>query len=136
MKLTMTYRNAFALIDILNKYQTVKRRLGLMISRTKKNLLDEIQIFNQEKDKLIKEYGKQGSDGNFSISKDDANFEEFNTELNTLADTTFEAEIYQVSQQDFDDSKVYEDDNLSSKDFDFLLQFFVESGKADNFGAV
>ena len=132
MKITMTYFFAINFLNELNKYSDITGKLALAISRTKNNLMNEIRIFNDERDKLVKKYGKEDDKGNFSVEPGDENFAAFTDEYIPLAETTFEGTIYQISQEDFDKAN-FNSDTLTVADYDRLMGFFVETpAVADN----
>lgn len=125
MKITMSNFVALNILNDLNKYSHITGILGYAISRTKKNILDEVKVFNDEREKLVRKYGTENEDKTISVKEDSENYREFIKEYIPLAQATFETEIYLVTQEEYDNSEVY-NEKLSVSDYEWLESLFID----------
>jgi len=125
MKVTMSNFVALNVLNDLNKFSHITGILGYAISMTKKDILEQVRIFNDEREKLVRKYGTENEDKTISVKEDSENYKEFIKEYIPLAQANFEANIYQITQEQFDNTDIF-NEKISVGDYEWLEGLFVD----------
>lgn len=126
MKIKMTNLALNSVMEILVKFVNVTGKLGYAISVTNDDIKNKIKPFYAERDKLIKKYGTDDGDGNYSVKQDSDEYIAFARELTDVLDMTTEIDFYQISSDEFYASDYYVD-NASARDYDIIKTLFIKS---------
>lgn len=128
MKITMNNMALIELLQTLNRFADVTGKLGYAISKTKKNMESELVVFEVERQKLIKKYGTNDGNGNYSVDENSETYHDFVKEVTEIAEEQVEINFFQVSQEVFNKTDYYSDE-CSVRDYDILEALFVEKPK-------
>lgn len=126
MKINMNNSTIMTMLEILDKFDTVTGPLAMAIRKTRKGLMEECEIFIQERNKLIKKFDAVDENGNIKTPEDPEKLKEFADAINEMMMMNSEIEIYQVSQEVFDKADIY-NEKCSVRDYDILEALMVEN---------
>lgn len=128
MKINMSIFNVMETLQTLNKFADVTGKLGYAIAKTKSRMVNEVQIFDEERDKLIKKYGEKNEEGNYYIPQESKNAKVFIDEITSIGSENVEIDFKQVTREEFDKADIF-NEQCSTKDYELLELLFVENEK-------
>lgn len=121
--------NIFAilnLIEVLNRFASVKGELGLAIYETKKRLLNEVSVFGKKRQELLEKYGKYDEEKKgYIVNPDDEHYNDYAKELVEFSDAEILVRFDQVTPEKFESVDIYNADCTAS-DYELLELFFVD----------
>ena len=121
----MNNLNLMGIIRILNKFSFVTGALGYAINKTKRKMIVEAQIFEEERMKLFEKYGENDGEGNYSVDPNTDYFPEYYKELTSIGEEMVEIDFKQVTKEEFEATDIY-NENCSVEDYDILEALFVQ----------
>ena len=119
-----------AIYDIresVQKFSNAKGRTAFVLFRALRKLQEEIQDCENQKNELIKKYGKENEDGSISISQDDKEAsQKFFSEFGPILNFEIDVELPLMSEADF--SALYNVDapNATMNDYAIIDAFLVD----------
>ena len=128
MKITMNNMALIELLQTLNRFADVTGKLGYAISKTKKGMESELAVFEVERQKLIRKYGTDDGNGNYSVDEKSESYQDFVKEVTEIAEEQVDIEFFQVSPDVFRKADYYSEE-CSVRDYDILEALFVEKPK-------
>ena len=120
--------NIMRLIDILNvldKFTNADKELAYAISKTKLNIINEISEYYEHINDLAKTYGEKSENGNYIVSKESDQFNEYITKVSEILSTDVEIDVYQIPRDVFVNSNYFNPDCLEAE-YDILFMLFSE----------
>lgn len=124
--------NAYQVIDRLNNDTALSFKIHYWCMRNSKALIDSVLFFQNERDKLCREYAKTGEDifiksednqnENIFNIKDDSLYEEFYKKLNELLNMECDIEPYKIDAEYLFSQPTF---NVSGQDI-FQIDFLID----------
>lgn len=123
--------NNISLIEVLktlNKFNQVTGKLGYAISKAKKEMMKQLEPFEEERYKLLQRYGQTDESGNLKIEPDSKNFEKFIQEFRPLAqEILIEINPFNITREEFEGNEsLFEIKDANVNDFDLLQTLFIK----------
>lgn len=121
-------------LNILNKINTEKviGIMGYAISRFKKQAIEQLSPYIEQKRKLLELYGQKENNGALSISKQSKNYSKFIQEFSPITNIKITIDVFQVSQKNFQScEQLISNEKLNTFDFDILQEVFVKKQEQD-----
>lgn len=113
--------------EAVQKFSDAKGRTAFVLFRALRKLQEEIQDCENQKNELIKKYGKENEDGSISISQDDKEAsQKFFSEFGPILNFEIDVELPLMSEADF--SALYDVDapNATMNDYAIIDAFLVD----------
>ena len=113
--------------EAVQKFSDAKGRTAFVLFRALRKLQEEIQDCENQKNELIKKYGKENEDGSISISQDDKEAsQKFFSEFGPILNFEIDVELPLMSETDF--SALYDVDapNATMNDYAIIDAFLVD----------
>lgn len=113
--------------EAVQKFSNAKGRTAFVLFRALRKLQEEIQDCENQKNELIKKYGKENEDGSISISQDDKEAsQKFFSEFGPILNFEIDVELPLMSEADF--SALYDVDapNATMNDYAIIDAFLVD----------
>lgn len=119
MKATVTNATIYDTIAAINKFATAKGKTAFVLFRALRKLQDEIKDCDEQKNTLIKKYGKE-IDGGIGIEPEDKDaYEGFLKEFTPILFYELEVDLPQMTEEDF--NSLYEVDAKEAGINDYAL---------------
>lgn len=113
--------------EAVQKFSDAKGRTAFVLFRALRKLQEEIQDCENQKNELIKKYGKENEDGSISISQDDKEAsQKFFAEFGPILNFEIDVELPLMSEDDF--AALYDVDapNATMNDYAIIDAFLVD----------
>ena len=94
---------AHALRDIFEK---VQGKLGYVVSKNYRKLVDELQEYTELKNETITKYGAQNAEGTYEIAINSEAFKDYIKEMNQYNNITCEVNLVTIKPEDVYDSSL------------------------------
>lgn len=119
-----------SILNTLNKFTSITGKLGYGISKTRKNILQELEPFEEQRKILIKKYGEKNEEtGEIKIDTNSENFQKFLEELKPLLEIELEISFWQITQEQFDNNESLFASEANVNDYDILQDLFIEAAE-------
>lgn len=119
-----------SILNTLNKFTSITGKLGYGISKTRKNILQELEPFEEQRKILIKKYGEKNEEtGEIKIDTSSENFQKFLEELKPLLEIELEISFWQITQEQFDNNESLFASEANVNDYDILQDLFIEAAE-------
>lgn len=92
------------------------------IAKTMRNLKDEAEFFESQRNRLVKKYGKE-EDGRLTISMESPNWNTFQKEFNEMATDEVDVDIHQVEDATMEDFMA---EGVKAKDYGLAMEYLVK----------
>ena len=134
MKIKFNNITLINILEILNKFTSVAGKLGYAISKTKKQIFQELEPFQEQRMKLFEKYGEKSGD-QLMIKENSENYQKFLDEFKPIAeDIIIELDIFQITREEFESNEsLFEIKDATVDDFDLLQELFIkkQQGKTE-----
>ena len=134
MKIKFNNITLMNILEILNKFTSVSGKLGYAISKTKKQISQELEPFQEQRMKLFEKYGEKSGD-QLMIKENSENYQKFLDEFKPIAeDIIIELDIFQITREEFESNEsLFEIKDATVDDFDLLQELFIkkQQGKTE-----
>lgn len=120
----MKYGEIYSLYDSLMRMRDVTGfKVAWAVAKNIKNLETEARFFEEQRDKLIRRYGKEEG-GTLMIKRDSENFQSFIEEYEELNKMETDVDLYTIT--DDIDEKDFHCDTAKASDFLLLMKYIVK----------
>lgn len=128
MKIKMNNNVLIMVLNSLNKFNHISGKMGYAISKTKKQILQELEPFQEQKKLLFEKYGVQDVETNqLKIETNSENYEKFIKQITPLLQIEIEIDVFQITQEEFEKyEELFDIPEATVEDFDLLQKLFIK----------
>lgn len=128
MKIKFKNDVLYIVFQRLNKFMSISGKLGYAISKTKKQMSQQLELFEAERRKLFEKYGTEDKENQqLKIEKDSENYEKFMEQMTPLFQIETEIDIFQITQEEFEKhEEMFDIPEATVEDFDLLQELFIK----------
>lgn len=128
MKIKFNNNVLLLVLEKLKKFTLISGKLGYAISKTKKQMLQELQLLEDEKYKLFEKYGTEDEESHeLKIKKDSENYQKFMEQITPLLQIEVEIDVFQLTKEEFEKhEEMFDIPEATVEDFDMLQELFIK----------
>lgn len=128
MKIKFNNNTLSIIFQKLNKFISISGKLGYAISKTKKQIIQQLEPFEEEKRKLFEKYGTQDEENyQLKIETDSENYQKFIEQIIPLLQIEVEIDIFQITREEFEKhEEMFDISEATVEDFDLLQELFIK----------
>ena len=128
MKIKFNNNTLSIIFEKLNKFTSISGKLGYAISKTKKQIVQQLEPFEEERRKLFEKYGTQDEETHqLKIKTDSENYQKFMDQITPLLQIEAEIDIFQLTREEFEKhEEMFDIPEATVEDFDLLQELFIK----------
>lgn len=128
MKIKFNNNTLSIIFQKLNKFTSISGKLGYAISKTKKQMSQQLEPFEEERRKLFEKYGTEDEENHqLKIETDSENYKKFMEQITPLLQIETEIDVFQITQEEFEKhEEMFDIPEATVEDFDLLQELFIK----------
>lgn len=128
MKIKFKNDVLYVVFQKLNNFMSISGKLGYAISKTKKQMSQELELFEAERRKLFEKYGTEDKENQqLKVEKDSENYKKFMEQMIPLFQIETEIDVFQITQEEFEKhEEMFDIPEATVEDFDLLQELFIK----------
>ena len=128
MKIKFNNNTLSIIFQKLNKFTSISGKLGYAISKTKKQISQQLEPFEEERRKLFEKYGTEDEENHqLKIETDSENYKKFIEQITPLLQIETEIDVFQITQEEFEKhEEMFDIPEATVEDFDLLQELFIK----------
>lgn len=128
MKIKFNNNILSIIFEKLNKFTSISGKLGYAISKTKKQMAQQLEPFEEERRKLFEKYGTQDKESHqLKIEIDTENYKKFIDQITPILQIEVEIDVFQLTREDFEKhEEMFDIPEATVEDFDLLQELFIK----------
>ena len=128
MKIKFNNNTLSIIFEKLNKFTSISGKLGYAISKTKKQIAQQLEPFEEERRKLFEKYGTQDEENHqLKIETDSENYKKFMEQITPLLQIEVEIDVFQLTREEFEKhEEMFDIPEATVEDFDLLQELFIK----------